>query len=409
MWLGGLLGGFALAAIILGWVFRVPVEYGIKRYRESGPRAVYSWLRNYESSWVKPNVSWERGEPASAGIDPDRLAELQDYVADRSTEAFLIVKGGRLVHEWYRPGRGPNTDHSTASLAKAITGSLALMLALNDSLMNLDDPASKYIPQWRDDEEKSRITIRQLATHSSGLEDVMFEGESGWKKTYGEQTNERFPLALTRAGLIHEPGETYSYSGVGYYALAYAITRSLRRAPQRDIPSLLDERVMKPLGVPPQAWSLSYGETYELDGMKLVAIGSGGRATPRAVAKIGQLLLQRGRWDGAQLISAAVVDNVFHYGGSPEQREKGPEPAATMGWWVNDDGFWPYLPSDAVVGAGLGHEILLIIPSHDLVVVRLGHTLAEPRVWGPIFWTELGDHLLKPLMECLRERVEQAD
>lgn len=403
-WIGGLAALFALVAIILVWMFSPALEYGLDLYRESGPRAVYSWLRNYESGWTEPSISWERVDPTSSGIDAEKLADLQDYLAARSTEAFLIVKDGKLAQEWYRPGRGPNTHYPVASLAKAITGSLALLLVLDDGRMSLDDPVSRYAPQWQEDEEKSVITIRQLATHSSGLDDVSFSADvSGWKHVYVNQRDQRFPLALTRASTIHAPGERYSYSGVGYYVLAYAITRTLSDAPQRDIPSLLEERVMRPLGIPPQAWRLSYGETYQLDDMNLVAIGSGGRYTPRAIARIGQLMLQRGTWNSAQLISAEIVDKVFRYGGSPEQRQKGPEPAATIGWWVNDDGFWSYLPSDAIVGAGIGHQILLIIPSYDLVAVRLGHTLAEPRVWGPAFWTQLGEHLLKPLMECLRD------
>jgi CubicO group peptidase (beta-lactamase class C family) len=79
-------------------------------------------------------------------------------------------------------------------------------------------------------------------------------------------------------------------------ALAYAVTASLKDAPQRDIRTTLKERILDPIGVDEAEWSIGYGQAYDVDGLKLYANWGGGGFTARAVARVGQLMLQGGRW-----------------------------------------------------------------------------------------------------------------
>src|SRR5208337_1732763 len=107
--------------------------------------------------------------------------------------ALLVVRHGMIVYEWYAEGHGPDHKEGTASLAKAIVGGTSLMVALQDGRMNADDLASKYIPAWRDDPQKGLITIRQLATHTSGIEDAEQDGLDhmqlpGWKGAFWKMT-----------------------------------------------------------------------------------------------------------------------------------------------------------------------------------------------------------------------------
>ncbi len=401
-----------VAIALAYWLLRPTLEYELGLYRHYGARSAAGWLLHFDFRGGEPNVEWPSDGTSETDLDGDRLVDLRRLLAEHGTEALLIVQHGSIVEEWYPPGAGPNRKHPLAALSKAAIGSLILMTMLDDGRVDLDDPVATWVPTWRETPNKSEVTIRQLATHSSGLEDVRFSGSSeptGWQLVYKKNRRKRFALAVSQADLIYPPGERYAYSGLGFYVLTYALTRALGEGPPSDLRSLLRDRIMQPLDIPDAAWSMSYGDDpYLLDGLKLVAIGSGGSFTPRALARIGQLLLQHGTWRGELLLSPGTVANVFQYGGSPEHREAGVHPPASLGWWINDTGFWPYLPRDAIVGAGVGHEILLIIPSLDLVVVRIGRELIRPKAWGPEFWSTLGDQLFKPLMDAVSSRRAEA-
>ena len=115
---------------------------------------------------------WQTGAPESQGMDAAKLDAMRDALAERGTKGLLVIRNDRIVYEWYAPDHGPERPHYTASLAKALVGGVSLMLALNDGRMGADGPAWQYIPAWEGDAERSKITIRHLATHSSGIEDA---------------------------------------------------------------------------------------------------------------------------------------------------------------------------------------------------------------------------------------------
>ena len=96
----------------------------------------------------------------------------KDRLAALKTNALLVIRHDKIVYEWYAEGHGPERKQGTASLSKAIVGGTSLMVALQDRRLQADDLASKYIPPWRSDPQKSRITIRHVATHTSGIEDA---------------------------------------------------------------------------------------------------------------------------------------------------------------------------------------------------------------------------------------------
>ena len=192
----------------------------------------------------------------------------------RSTMALLIIRNDRIVYEKFSEDYDRTKKHYTASLAKALVGGMSLLIALNDELVDIDDLACKYIPQWRKDPLKSKITIRHLATHSSGIENI----EQFWK-----QEPDPFSVARNQAPVIFAPGSQCAYCSPGIAMLGYAVTAGLNDAPQNDIRTLLKDRVMDPIGLSESDWSIGYGRPYNLDGMKLYATWGGANFTPRAV------------------------------------------------------------------------------------------------------------------------------
>ena len=340
------------------------------------------------------------------GLDTSRLEGLKDQLAERQTTGLLIRRHNRTVYEWYAPGWGPERPHYIASMAKSLVGGMSLLVALNDGRIGADDPAWKYIPQWKRDPLKSRITIRQLATHTSGLEDAEEGGKphaqlTGWKGDFWKRKPSPFWIAIHETPVIYPPGTRFAYSNPGFAALAYAITASLRGAPQPDMYTLLKERVMDPIGMPGRDWSIGYDGPTELDGMRVYAIWGGASYTARATAAVGQLMLQRGEWNGHELISRKWAEKVVKYAGMPlpDRRKEGPFLGSSLGWYTNFDGVWPQVPRDSFVGAGAGHQLLFVIPSLDLVAVRNGNVLAQD---APTYWGALFDYFTTPLMKAIR-------
>ena len=326
-----------------------------------------------------PSRSGRRGlfpqsTPEQEGFSRAKLDALKDRVAARNTTSLLIIRHDKIVYKWYAPGWGPSRPHGTASLAKQLVGGMSLLVALNDGRIAVDDLASQYIPAWNQDPKKSKITIRQLATHSSGIEDAEEGGKDhmqlpGWKGAFWKRTPDPFSIAIHDAPVIFPPGTSFAYSNPGMAALAYAITASLRDAPQTDIRTLLEERIMDPLGIPASDWSIGYGRPYEVDGLNLYANWGGAQFTPRAAARVGQFMLHDGVWQGRQLAGREWVKKMI----------TGVEPVPQMGlcWWTNTTGVWPKVPRDAFLGSGHHDQLLFVVPSLDLIVVRNGDSLDE--------------------------------
>ncbi len=395
------IAAIALVAALVGVGFVASDRVAALRelYADQGLAGIYYRLKD-RFPGAPANVHWDTAEPERQRFRASALDALWRRVDTGGTSAFLVARRGQLIFERYGPEAGPNQLRVIAALGKSVTAALVLLIALNDEHLSLDDPASRYVRQWRDDPVKQAITVRQLVAHSSGLDDVNFlRKQSAWKQAYLEQPEQRFRQAVTTTPLLYEPGTRYSYSGIGYYVLAYAAAVAFSgNGDHVDLKSLLARRIMQPLGIPQHDWAISYGNAYEWDGYRLYALGSGGAYTPRALATIGQLLLNRGQWQDGRLLDARWIDAMLSGLRSPPAREPGmADPPTGIGVWLNSDGFWPALPRDAAVGAGAGHQILLVVPSLDLVVVRLGRALGQDD-WEGDFWQALEPALFRPLM-----------
>lgn len=355
-------------------------------------------------------VEWPAATPESQGIDGRKLNLLRSELAQKDTRAFLVVRNGFIVYEWYSQDTRPTSILHAAALSQSLSGSLALMLAVDSGRIHLDDPAWKYIPQWKGDPERSKITIRHLASETSGLDNVSFlhaDTLEGWKRDYHQNPGERFTISLNEAPVIFPPGTQTRHSGPGQQALAYALAASFKDAPESDLYSLLQQHIMEPIGISKDNWRFSYGRSEEIDGLKVYTTGAGSGYTARAMAGIGQFLLNRGSWDGKQLLSLQLVDEATSYANTPipERVPDNPEPATGLGWRVNTDGVWPSLPRDAYAGGGDGDQVVLVVPSLRLIVVRAGGQLDTPRepdslaAWGPI-----NQFLFEPIMDSMMVR-----
>ncbi len=235
------------------------------------------------------------------------------------------------------------------------------------------------MPQWRDDPQRQAITVRHLATHTSGIEDaeaddLPHDRLTGWKGDFWKRLpppHDPFTLARDVAPVLDVPGTNERYSNPGMAMLGYCVTASLRGTGDADLRSLLKHRIMEPLGVPDAEWSVGYGMTM-----------TSGRPAPGG--DLGRRLVQPGRRGQGRSAPAPqgrlgrAPDRLRpgRRGGHEAQRHAGPFGAGLVGepgTGRNEAAGRPP-PRMRSAGAGAGQQLLLVVPSLDLIVVRNGET-----------------------------------
>jgi CubicO group peptidase (beta-lactamase class C family) len=348
---------------------------------------------------------WQTATPQSQGMSSLKMEGLKDQLASRNTKTLLLIRNDKIVYEWYAPGFGASKTHFTASMAKGLVGGISVAVALSDNRVSLDEPISKFVPQWKDDPQKSRITLRQLGSHTSGLADaedsgIAHEKLTGWKGDFWKRLpppNDPFTIARDKTPILFPPGSQFQYSNPGMAMLAYALTAALKDSPEKDLRTLLRVRVMQPLGVTDREWSIGYGETVSVEGLPLVATWGGGAYTPRTVARVGRLLLHKGTWQGREILTPSAVEQITSDAGTPHN--------AGIGWWSNNDGTSPNLPKDSFWASGAGHQIVLVIPSRNFIAVRNGGSLGPTENYD----AALQKYFFEPLAEIFAAEKKQSE
>lgn len=231
------------------------------------------------------------GTPAAAGVAPG-LASRLDAVARRwaeeSREPFVLLvarRGVIVLHQAYPvAGRTPVTIDSrfdVASISKAITG---LMFArfLDQGLLAADDPVGRVLPDFPA-EGPAAITYRHCFTHTTGL-----DGHGLW----GGMANPWLDNVIANGPPRLSPGRVHRYNGMGYDLAG----RAMELVTGRTYLQLFDEDLFEPLGLGPVALSdLAYS-------MELSALD---------LAKLGQLMLNRGTYGDREFFSAQAFDQLL--------------------------------------------------------------------------------------------------
>jgi len=361
---------------------------------------------SFSAAGAEREFEWGESAPGAQGLSAEKVEALRVSLAKVGTDGLLIIRHDKIVLEWYGEKNSAAKPHGTASLAKSLVGGMSLAVAMDEGRIRPDDLAAKFVPQWKGDVRKSKITIGQLASHSSGLEDaeegkIAHEKLTGWKGDFWKRVPDPFTISRDLTPAIYEPGERTSYSNPGMAMLAYAVTAGISPGEEKDLKGLLRERVMKPIGVADKEWSIGYGKPSRVEGMDLYPNWGGAAFTPRAAARVGRLMLRRGDWEGKQVISAKVVKEVLEYTSTAKVKDWSglASPRPVLGWYTNIDKIWPSAPRDTFCGAGAGHQVLMVVPSLDLIVVRNGTAMAKEGG----FWVAVEKEIVEPVMKCLDE------
>jgi CubicO group peptidase (beta-lactamase class C family) len=234
-----------------------------------------------------PVVSSDAGPGAQEqGSRPLDRAALDRLVADaRATESddLVVIKDGELVGDWNFSGR--RVPIQTMSITKSVLSLLAGIL-IDAGKLRLDQPVHDFYPDWRNG-EKSKVTVLHLLSHNSGLE----EGKTS-APIYASKNFIDFTL---RSKLLYEPGTHYEYSNRATNLLSGVIAKAARMPTDRYAAQVL----FQPLGIKRYEWQKDRaGNAQGLAGLKLLA---------RDLAKIGELVLTQGSWQGQRVVSEGWI------------------------------------------------------------------------------------------------------
>jgi CubicO group peptidase (beta-lactamase class C family) len=303
-------------------------------------------------------------EPWSAPLDRATVQAAVDLAfSDPAglTAGMVVVYKGQIVGERYMAGITKDTQLESWSMGKSLTAAL-VGLVIRDGAFSLDDPAP--VPEWRrPGDPRGAIRVRDVMRMSSGLS---FTGQDDrWMDPTWQYHDHFFIYAGAVDAFkysISSPLE-FSPNTVGRYrnsdpmTLGFLVRQAVETRgeeyltfPQR---ALFDKIGIRRQVLEPDPWGNFLLSGYDY-------------GTPRNWARLGLLYLRDGVWNGQRLLPEGFTKFVS----TPAPAWRRPEYGGQF--WINGVGQWN-LPRDAYFMSGAGGQHTFIVPSHDLVVVRMGH------------------------------------
>lgn len=291
--------------------------------------------------------------------EQQRFEAAAEYSREHRGVAMVVMKGDKIVFEDDRGGITRDLPWMLASGTKSFVGAMCAA-AIDDKLIsNFDEKVSDTITEWKADPRKSKVTIRQLLSLTSGID----AGQIGSVPTYAQ--------AINRPAK-YDPGTHFQYGPVPFQIFGEVMTRKLANK-NESVMAYLKRRILDPIGIKVSNWRTS-GE-----GQPILSQGLALKA--KEWAKFGVLLRDGGKWNGKQIISSKLLDELTV--GTKVN------PAYGLTFWLNADGTGPSGDkrpgisgdigtkkmsegSDVFMAAGAGNQRLYVIRSQDLVVVRYG-------------------------------------
>ena len=295
-------------------------------------------------------------------IAPEFAPDFKKY----ETVAFVVVQHNKIIQEQYWNNYSPLSMSNSFSMAKSIISLLVGCAITDGNIKSVDQPVSDFLPEWTSFEGKT-LTIKDLLTMSAGVEWDESYNSLFSKTTQAYYGNDLWKLTLTEK-LIEKPGVRFNYQSGVSQILAFI----LQKATGKNIADYASEKLWTPIQAEEDAlWSLDHK-----DGMEKAYCCFNTNA--RDFARLGQLILNKGVWDGQQVVDSNYIREATTPAtwlkftrklrpGETTYRE--PIPCNFYGyqfWLLNYQGL------KIINMRGMIGQYILIIPQLDAVIVRLG-------------------------------------
>lgn len=302
---------------------------------------------------------WETISMKTLGWNEDKVADLYTYLDDNNTDAFLILKDGRIVIEKYFGDFKQDDNHTWNSAGKPLT-SMLTGIAQQEGLLAITDPTTRYLGEgWSsmNSEKELAITIENQLTMTTGLDYTV---------------DDDFCTDPECLKYLNAPSTKWYYHNAPYTLIDDVIAS----ATNKDFNSYFSEKIKEPIGMQGLFIEVGYNNVYF--------------STARSMARFGILNLNKGIWKGTTILSDQTYFNAMtntsqelnlSYGylywlnGKSSFRVPGSEEEFT-------GSLIPNAPADLFAGLGLNDQKLYMVPSLDLIVIRMGDASNE-ELLGP--------------------------
>jgi len=320
-----------------------------------------------------PTTDWKECAPEEVGMSSEKLKAVYDYCADdiRKTDAFIVIKDGYIVAEYYFNKNTISTFQPSYSIAKAFVASLTGVAIKKGYINGVDDKIADYFPQLQGDNvqpEKNEISIKHLLTMTSGIqwneEELLLNGDNDLLSMRTGSTN--FVNYVLNKPVIDTPGTVWNYSS----GMPVLLAGLIENATGQLAFDFAKDNLFNSLGITNIEWA-SDPEGHTIGAWGILT-------TVRNYAKLGYLYLNNGIWDGTRLLPEYWVSDSY-----TPPLENYPQ-FGYMFWtaqrYPND--IDTRIPEETYMAVGLFQKYIVIIPSKNMILVRFGNDAAT----GELGW-----------------------
>jgi CubicO group peptidase (beta-lactamase class C family) len=310
---------------------------------------------------IFPNRTIEKGDstfyfvegiekkPDTVIFDDEKM-DYEEFLKKQKTVAFLVIRNDSLLYERYFSNYDEEAIVASFSMAKSVL-SILIGIAIDEGFIeSVDEPVTKYIPELKAN-GFDKVTIKHLLQMTSGL-----DYNEGYFNPFGDVATYYYGTKLRKEipkmKLKHKPGEKFEYQSGNTQILGLVLERALK---DQTISAYLEEKLWIPL-------EMEYDASWSIDNKKngLEKTFCCLNARVKDFAKIGRLYLNKGNWNGKQIVSEEWVAT-----STKVDRSEGSERFYQYQWW---------LPSENgdYMARGILGQYIYVYPEKDLIIVRLG-------------------------------------
>ncbi|MBQ9735186.1 MAG: serine hydrolase [Clostridia bacterium] len=281
-----------------------------------------------------------KASPRAVGMDGLRLLQLVEELSNdpaADVHSLIVLKEGKCLFEAAKAGYDTRLPHATFSFSKTLTG-IAVGFLCEEGKLKLTDKVATFFPEYKPSAKLRALTVAHLLTMQTGI-------------TFNEAnavTEESWLRGFFSSDVRFAAGSRFAYNSMNSYVLAALV----KRLSGKSLSAFLDARLFAPMGIRNYEWETS------ADGVEKG--GWGLYLSPRNMAKMGQLFLDGGKWEGKQLIPA----NWFRLMTTPHAST--PKEIGTpfdYGYHI-----WVHRQNGALLLNGMLGQNVLVYPDRALVI-----------------------------------------
>jgi CubicO group peptidase (beta-lactamase class C family) len=286
----------------------------------------------------------------------DQTVQMADFLADRATTSLLVLRDDEVTFEEYYLDTGPEDLRISWSVAKSFISALVGIALSEGAIASLDDPVEKYAPTLAGSAYEG-VSIRNVLNMASGVEfdEDYLDYDSDINKmgralAFGRSMDKFAASQDRKAG---PPGEAFRYVSIDTHVIAMV----LLGATGASLPDYLEQKIWSRIG--PEA-----GANFVTDGLGVAFALGGLNMRTRDYARFGRLILNRGNWEGEQIVPADWIAQSTRPSAPP------PAPGARADWSYGYHWWIPPGAEDEFLARGIYGQYIYIDPDKRMVIVK---------------------------------------